>query len=52
MIHCENCQYYREDFDVDDNGQIFDFCRCGVTYELLDITERESCEDYLPYDSI
>lgn len=46
MIHCENCKYYREDFDVDDFGEIFDFCKCGLTDDLLDVTERKQCEDY------
>lgn len=49
-IHCENCQYYREDFDVDDNGNTFEFCRCGITDDLLDTTERDSCKDFLSFD--
>lgn len=46
MIHCENCRYYKEQFDIDDFGQTFDYCKCGLTDDLLDDTERE-CADYV-----
>jgi hypothetical protein len=50
MIHCENCQYYREDFEYDDwTGQTFDYCHC-VMYGLLYVTEHETCEEYKPLD--
>lgn len=50
MVHCENCQYYKEGFDYDDwSGQIIDYCKCARTDDLLDTTERE-CKDYEPLD--
>lgn len=48
MVHCENCQYYREGFEYDDySGDIWDYCKCGLTDDLLDTTER-NCADFEP----
>ena len=47
MRHCENCQYYYEGYDYDDwSGEVFDYCKCRRTDELIDCTEAEHCEDY------
>lgn len=51
MIRCEYCRFYMEQFDYDDwSGEVFDYCKCARTDDLLDNTERESCEDYEPID--
>lgn len=51
MKHCENCHQYRECFDYDDwSGTVMDFCKCGLTGDLIDCSEAEHCEDYEPID--
>lgn len=47
MKHCENCRYYKEDFEYDDySGNTWDYCKCVLTNELIDCSEAEHCEDY------
>lgn len=44
---CENCQYYKEDFEYDDFSEaVWDYCKCVLTNELIDCSEAEHCKDY------
>lgn len=48
MIHCEDCQYYTERFDIDDFGEYFDICECMAYVEPIDCTDKISCPCYTP----
>lgn len=50
MRSCENCHYCKEGFDYDDFGNIIDYFKCGITDELIDGSEAESCKDYVDSD--
>jgi hypothetical protein len=48
MIHCENCRYYTEKFDIDDwTGEYFDFCECSAYCEPIDDTNKTDCPEYI-----
>lgn len=48
MIHCEECRYYTEKFDIDDwTDEFFDFCECGAYCVPLDVTTREECPEFV-----
>lgn len=46
MRHCEDCVYYKEDFDYDDFGNTIEYCKCVLNNELIDCSEAENCKDY------
>lgn len=48
MIHCEDCIYFTEKFDIDDFGDEIqaDFCDCSAYCAPLDVTTREDCPYY------
>lgn len=46
MCKCEDCVWFKEDFEYDDFGNTFDYCKCVLRDELLDTPDREACVDY------
>jgi hypothetical protein len=46
MCTCEDCQFFKEDFDYDDFGNIFDYCKCVLRNELIDTGRRKACKDF------
>lgn len=49
MIHCEDCIYFTEKFDIDDLGEELDiaFCDCAAYCCPLDVTTREDCPEFV-----
>lgn len=49
MIHCEECIYYTEKFDIDDFGDELqiDFCDCAAYCAPLDVTTRDFCPEFI-----
>lgn len=46
MNRCEDCQFLKEDFEYDDFGNTFDYCKCVLRNELLDTKRRKACKDF------
>lgn len=45
MIDCRKCIWFHEDFDVDDDGNVFDFYRCEG-YGIIDSDKAVYCEQF------
>ncbi len=47
MCKCEDCVWFKEDFEYDDyTDATFDYYKCVLRDEILDTPDREACVDY------